>query len=288
MHLLAQHDVGHAAAGELPAWALGPSADISSLAALIPFLPLLGCVLAGVCAALRIRSKLPAWITVGCLAASFAITLSMYFQLTGSAHDGHTGFAIVKAWDWIVFQWGASPEQTLIANFSFYIDSLSCLWMLFVTALATLIALYASEYMAGDVGVGYCRFFAAFCLFVFSMACLVMGDNLLLLYLGWEGVGLCSYLLIGYFYKKPSAVAAAKKAFVLNRIGDFGLSMGIMLAFVQFGTLEYAKIFPQIHPYLAGEAAAPALVQLIPVLLTIGAFGKSAQLFLYVWLPAAM
>jgi NADH-quinone oxidoreductase subunit L len=286
MHLLAQHDVGHAAgdaAGHAAAWAGTPGAHVSQLAALIPFLPLLSCVLVGLCACFKVRSKLPAWITVGCLGVSFALTVSMFMQLGSGG-----GYAVVKAWDWINFQWGDTPAQTFIANFSFYIDSLTCLWMLFVTGLATCIALYASEYMAGDVGPGYCRFFAAFSLFVFSMACLVMGDNLALLFLGWEGVGLCSYLLIGYFYKKPSAVAAAKKAFVLNRIGDLGLSMGVMLAFVQFGTVEYAKIFPMVEQYVSGAVKAPALVQLIPVLLTIGAFGKSAQLFLYVWLPDAM
>jgi NADH-quinone oxidoreductase subunit L len=148
--------------------------------------------------------------------------------------------------------------------------------------------------MAGDVKTaGYARFFTAFCLFVFSMACLVMGDNLLLLYLGWEGVGLCSYLLIGYFYTKPSAVAAAKKAFIMNRIGDLGLALGIMLTYVHFGTIEYAKLFPLVQPYL--ELAqhghldeVPWVVQTIPVLFTIGAFGKSAQIPLYVWLPDAM
>src|SRR4030095_15819414 len=141
----------------------------------------------------------------------------------------------------INFEWRGNhgKMESFIADFAFYIDPLTCLWMLFVTGLATLIALYASEYMAGDVGVGYSRFFAGFSLFVFSMAWLVMGDNYLLLYLGWEGVGLCSYLLIGYFYKKPSAVAAAKKAFIVNRIGDLFLALGIMLAFVRFGTVEY-------------------------------------------------
>jgi NADH-quinone oxidoreductase subunit L len=290
IHLLAQHDPGVATVG-LPAWASVPAGHVSGMAALIPFLPLLGCVLAGLCAAFKVKSKLPAWITVGCLGVSFVLTLQMYLGLTGGSGGGgaeHAGYAVVKAWDWINFQWGNAKAHELVANFSFYVDSLTCLWMLFVTGLGTLIALYASEYMAGDLGAGYCRFFAAFSLFVFSMACLVMGDNLILLYLGWEGVGLCSYLLIGYFYKKPSAVAAAKKAFVMNRIGDLGLAMGVMLAFVQFGSVQYKDIFPQIQQYVSGAAKAPALVQLIPVLLTVGAFGKSAQLFLYVWLPDAM
>src|SRR6185436_584217 len=120
-----------------------------------------------------------------------------------------------------------------------------------------------------------------------------MADNLLLLYLGWEGVGLCSYLLIGYFYKKPSAVAAAKKAFIVNRIGDLGLALGVFLTFVQFGTVRYAELFTVIEPYLEAARAGhfdqiPFTVQLIPALFMIGAFGKSAQFPLYVWLPDAM
>ncbi|MBX3385627.1 MAG: NADH-quinone oxidoreductase subunit L [Phycisphaeraceae bacterium] len=268
---------------------VGAKFDVPRLFGLIPFIPLLACALCGLCAAMKVKTKLPAAITVGCLLASFGLTIGLYAQVHANPGD----FAIIHAFEWINFQWGQSEAQSLTANFSFYADSLTALWMLFVTGLATLIALYASEYMSHDVGQGYCRFFMAFSLFVFSMACLVMGDNLALLFLGWEGVGLCSYLLIGYFYKKPSAVAAAKKAFVVNRIGDLGLSLGVMLAFVQFGSLEYAEIFRKAEPFLAlardGQwQDIPWTVQLIPILLTIGAFGKSAQLPLYVWLPDAM
>lgn len=282
VHGAAAHAGGiGAASGTLPAWT-----------GYLPLLPLLGCVLCTLCAIFKVKSKLPAFLTVACLAVSFVIAFLTY-QQTMAAPGGHGQAAVVHLFDWINFQWGPTAAQSVIANFSFYIDPLTCLWMLFVTGLATLIALYASEYMSHDVGPGYCRFFVAFNLFVFSMACLVMGDNLFLLFLGWEGVGLCSYLLIGYFYQKPSAVAAAKKAFIMNRIGDLGLSMGIMLTFVQFGTIEYAKLWPLVEEYVkfaqAGELGKiPLLVQLIPVLLTVGAFGKSAQLPLYVWLPDAM
>ncbi|MCC5786350.1 MAG: NADH-quinone oxidoreductase subunit L [Phycisphaerales bacterium] len=259
-----------------PAWAM-----------LIPMLPLLGAAIMGVCAIMGVRSKLPAWITVGLLGFSAVLAAAMYAWLP------ENGRAVSVAWEWINVSWGDEPGQTLKANFGFYIDSLTCLWMLFVTLLATLIALYASEYMSHDLGAGYCRFFAAFNLFVFSMACLVMGDNLLLLFLGWEGVGLCSYLLIGYHYKKHSAVFAAKKAFIVNRIGDLGLLLGVFLTFVHFGTLEYKDLFPMVQPYIEAMRQGavgdiPAVVQLIPVLLMIGAFGKSAQLPLFVWLPDAM
>jgi NADH-quinone oxidoreductase subunit L len=201
------------------------------------------------------------------------------------------GVQIAHAFDWITFNWREGSQ--FVANFSLYVDPLTLVWMLFVTGLATLIALYASEYMSHDLGVGYARFFAAFNLFVFSMSCLVMADNMVLLYLGWEGVGLCSYLLIGYFYKKPSAVAAAKKAFIVNRIGDLFLALGVFLTFVHFGSVEYAVVFEKAQVYIDAMKTGtfdqvPMIAQLIPVLLMGGAFGKSAQLPLYVWLPDAM
>lgn len=258
----------------------------------VPGLTLLATVLCGLCAAFRVKSKLPAWITVACLAASFVAIVKTYLDTGTNAHVAHL-------FDWFDIQatvgggTGKTPPLHLVAAFSFYIDSLTLTWMLFVTGLATLIGLYASEYMSHDVGAGYCRFFAAFNLFVFSMSCLVMGDNLLLLYLGWEGVGLCSYLLIGYFYKKPSAVAAAKKAFIVNRIGDLFLALGVFLTFVHFGSVQYTEIFHKADVYIEMLRAGhfdqiPFIVQLIPMLLMVGAFGKSAQLPLYVWLPDAM
>ena len=266
-------EVGHG-----PGWVL-----------LIPFLALFGTALCAVFAATGVRSKLPAYATVALLGVSFLATVAMYLGFDGHAYT-------VKAFDWINVGWGdPAHPMAFVANFSFYIDTLTIYWMLFVTGLATLIALYASEYMSHDVGVSYCRFFAAFSLFVFSMACLVMGDNLIMLYLGWEGVGLCSYLLIGYFYKKPEAVAAAKKAFIVNRVGDVGLALGIYLTFVHFGTVEYtalfadAKLLGYVEAARAGNfGAIPVIAQWIPLLLMVGAFGKSAQFPLYVWLPDAM
>ncbi len=270
----AAHAVGAAIAG-----------SGNKLFLLIPLLPLLSMALCGLYWAFGVKSKLPAWTTVGLLGASFGLTILAYFEI---AAPGVT--QIVHGFRWIGID--LSPHQEggleLIANFGLYLDSLTILWMLFVTGLATLIALYASEYMAHDVGPGYCRFFFAFSLFVFAMSALVMGDNLLMLYLGWEGVGLCSYLLIGYFFTKPSAVAAAKKAFIMNRIGDLGLAIGIMMTFVQFGTIEYAGIFEQVDAIRASGGELPFAVKAIPLLLMVGAFGKSAQLPLYTWLPDAM
>jgi NADH-quinone oxidoreductase subunit L len=263
-----------ASVGQGPSWVM-----------LIPFLPFAAFVLNALYAAFGVKSKLPAWTTIATLACSFIAALAMYMNFDGNAYT-------VQAFEWFNLHYG---DKSFVANFSFYIDTLTIYWMLFVTGLATLIALYASEYMSHDVGQGYNRFFAAFALFVVSMACLVMGDNLLMLYLGWEGVGLCSYLLIGYFYKKPSAVAAAKKAFIVNRIGDLGLALGVYLTFVHFGTVQFAELFANetLQSYITmashGDfSAIPGEAQWIALLLMIGAFGKSAQFPLYVWLPDAM
>ena len=255
---------------------------------LIPAMPMLGVVLCTLMSIMGVKTKLPAWTTVACLAVSFVLTLMMFMGNEG-------GWSTAVGWEWMSIAWGNEPGQSFTANFAFSVDGLTILWMLFVTGLATLIALYASEYMATDVGQGYNRFFIAFNLFVFSMACLVMGSNLLMLYLGWEGVGLCSYLLIGYYYKKDSAVAAAKKAFIVNRIGDLGLALGVYLTFAHFGTLEYTELFAseRLQGYLHHAATGdfshiPFAASAIPLLLMVGAFGKSAQLPLYVWLPDAM
>lgn len=254
------------------------------IALLVPALPILGVILCALCAVLGIRNRLPAIATVLCLGASFLVTLYLFLNFSG-------GVTISPGFQWMSFAWGDAPGQRFHADFSLYLDSLTLLWMLFVTGLGTVIALYASEYMSHDVGLGYCRFFAAFNLFVFSMSCLVMADNLLLLFLGWEGVGLCSYLLIGYYYKKPAAVEAAKKAFILNRIGDVGLVLGLLSTFVVFGTVEYQPLFHMISQGVdagGNPIAGTWAVTWIPFFFTIGAFGKSAQLFFYVWLPDAM
>ncbi|MCA9277867.1 MAG: NADH-quinone oxidoreductase subunit L [Phycisphaeraceae bacterium] len=260
-------------------------------AAIWPALLLLGPIIAVLlttfCAIFKVKTKLPAFVTVGSLAFSFICAVMMYRNV------GQMDGVSIHIFDWINFQWQQPRPGSFVADIGIYVDKLTCLWMLFVTGLATLIALYASEYMSHDVGKGYSRFFFAFSLFVLSMSCLVMADNLVLLYLGWEGVGLCSYLLIGYFYTKPAAVAAAKKAFIVNRIGDLGLALGIMLTFVQFGSVRYAELFEMAAPYIEHAKAGhfdqiPIRIQIIPLLLMIGAFGKSAQFPLYVWLPDAM
>ena len=193
--------------------------------------PLISLVLCGLCAACRVKSKLPAWITIVSLAISFVLTLLLASMEMPPER--------VELFKWINVHWDGG---SFVANFAFYIDSLTLLWMSFVTGLGALIALYASEYMEPDVGRGYSRFFAGISVFLFAMICLVMGDNLLMLYLGWEGVGFASYWLIGYYYQKPEAVAAAKKAFIVNRIGDLGLALAIYLIWSTFGTIQYNEL----------------------------------------------
>ncbi len=242
-------------------------------AAFILWMPLISLLLCGICAVTGVRTKAPAWITVICLATSFVLTLLLYLDYQG-AETIH------------LFQWLHAGD--FVANAALYIDSLTLLWMLFVTGLGTLIALYASEYMEHDVGAGYTRFFAGVSVFLFAMTALVMGDNLLMLYLGWEGVGFASYWLIGYFYQRPSAVAAAKKAFIVNRIGDLGLALALFLVWNTFGTVEYDELSTMLAAGTHEASFGDWSVRAIPWLLMLAAFGKSAQLPLYVWLPDAM
>jgi len=249
-----------------------------SWAGLILWLPLLSLALCGLCAAFKCRTKLPAWITVASLAGSFVTALWLYLNYEPPGD-------VIMIAQWINLSWVGGGFD---ANISFYVDSLSLLWILFVTGLGTLIAFYASEYMEPDLGKGYCRFFAGVSVFLFAMSALVLADNLLLLYLGWEGVGFASYWLIGYYYTKPEAVAAAKKAFIVNRIGDLGLALAIYLCWTSFGTVQYDELMTAIEAGQYQVMTEDWFVAAIPWLLMLAAFGKSAQLPLYVWLPDAM
>ena len=165
-------------------------------------------------------------------------------------------------------------------------DAMSALMLVMVTSVSLLVAIFASGYMKGDPG--YPRFFAAIALFVFSMCMLVLAGNFLLMFVFWEAVGLCSYLLIGFWFQKPSAAAAAKKAFVVNRIGDFGFILGVFMVWTTFGTLDFDSLFG--NPRLIQDVATqdPAILTTICLLLFVGAIGKSAQFPLHVWLPDAM
>ena len=170
-------------------------------------------------------------------------------------------------------------------DFSFYLDQLSLVMMLVVTGVGFLIHIYSVGYMWDDDG--YYRFMAYLNLFMFFMLTLVLAKNYLMMFIGWEGVGLASYLLIGFWFTKDSAASAGKKAFIVNRIGDFGFLIALFLMIQHFGTLDFPTLFAKIQP-IAPETAGAGLLTAIGLLLMVGAAGKSAQIPLYVWLPDAM
>ena len=240
----------------------------------IPWVPALGAVVCGVCAT---RKSLRSWagpVAVLAILTSFVLSL-----LVSRGMQGLSGAVTVQLWSWIT-------SGGLHANFAYLIDPLTILMLFVVTGVGTLVTIYATGYMAGDKG--YARFFAFVCLFIFAMTSLVLADNLVLLYLGWEGVGLCSYLLIGFYYQKPAAVAAAKKAFIVNRIGDLGFALGIFLTWMHWDTVSLSEVVNRVQMVAATGAAPGWMDYAIPFLLMLGAFGKSAQIPLYVWLPDAM
>jgi NADH-quinone oxidoreductase subunit L len=240
---------------------------------LIPVLPLLAAALIGIFGRwLRGAAHVPAWLA---MIGSCAMAITLLVGLSNGSLDA-AHLQNVHIFDW--FNAGAFHVPV-----SYSIDQLTAIYLTFITGIGLLIFIYAAGYMKGDYG--YWRFFAYLSLFVFFMCTLVMGNNFILLYLGWEGVGLASYLLIGYYYPRPSAVAAAKKAFITNRVGDFGLAIGIFFIYKYFGSIEYSTVFAAAHQH--GEAAELG-IKAIPFCLMLGAFGKSAQFPLHVWLPDAM
>jgi NADH-quinone oxidoreductase subunit L len=249
--------------------------------------PLASVVLCGAFAVLKVRGRMPAVFTVGAFALCAVMSVMLYRDYGPTLFGTHAPLA-VPLMDWISFSWGTGPFQSFTANIGFYVDGISMLWALFVTVLATLIALYASEYMESDVKAGYARFFFAVSLFVTSMLILVLSDNLVGLYLGWEGVGLCSYMLIGYYATQPGAVAANKKAFVMNRIGDLGLALAIFLIWTNYGTVEYDALFQAVAGSGSETVQGHWSKAAIPFLLLLAVCGKSAQGPLFTWLPDAM
>ena len=196
----------------------------------IPWLPLIAAGLCSLCCCKPAWRKFAGPIGTLSILAGLLITVGIYSNVL----QGDT-FKIVSFFRWI-------DVGNLSVGFSYFLDPLTLVMLFVVTGMGTLIATYAMGYMKGDEG--YARFFAAVALFIFAMTTLVMADNLILLYLGWEGVGLCSYLLIGFYHKHPVAVKAAKKAFIVNRIGDLGFALGIFLTYLTFGSVSYEAIIP--------------------------------------------
>ncbi len=240
------------------------------LIGLVPLLPLIGFVVIGL-----FRKKLSKTIVgvigSGAVLVAFAIALGVFFELNGQSEKSVT----IDLFDWI-------SAGKLSIPFSFLIDPLSSLFLLIITGIGFLIHVYSTGYMKEDEG--FYRFFAYLNLFIFFMLLLVLGSNYLIMFVGWEGVGLCSYLLIGFWFKNTAYNNAAKKAFIMNRIGDLGFLLGIILIFVTFGSIGYHDVFEQAKNYASGNPTITA----IALLLFVGAMGKSAQLPLYTWLPDAM
>src|SRR3954454_13046795 len=238
---------------------------------LIPALPLLGAALNGLLGR-RFGKSLVSIIAIGSVAASFATVLLVLNSLgafSGGLHEAH----IERYFTWI-------QSGNLNIGYDLMVDRLTAVMLMVVTGIGLLIHIYATGYMAHEGG--YYRFFAYLNLFMFFMLTLVLGAGYLLLFVGWEGVGLCSYLLIGFYFDKKFATNAGNKAFIVNRIGDFGFALAMFLIFRQFGSLDFGTVFKQ-------TAGAPeALLTTIGLLLMVGACGKSAQIPLYVWLPDAM
>ncbi len=243
---------------------------------LIPLLPFAGFLIAGLFG--KYLKERAAVVAIGGVLGAFVFSVSAFIDvLNGVIIDENL-------YSWIAI-------GSLSVNVGFQVDQLTAVMLLVVTFLSLLIHIYSVGYMRGDKG--FARFFAYLELFTFFMLVLVMGNNFLVLFVGWEGVGLCSYLLIGFWYEKKSAADAGVKAFVTNRVGDFGFVLGMLLIFVTFGTLDFTEVFAAATPQVAEQQVGllgmqVGVVTLICLLLFVGAAGKSAQIPLYVWLPDAM
>ncbi|KQT19477.1 NADH:ubiquinone oxidoreductase subunit L [Methylobacterium sp. Leaf399] len=241
----------------------------------IVFFPLIGALVAGLLGR-QLGPRLCEWITTGCLAFSALLSWGVFL-------DGGGESLRVQVATWFT-------AGDLSVDWAFRIDTLTRVMLVVVTTVSTLVHLYSVGYMHEDPHRP--RFFAYLSLFTFAMLMLVTADNLVQMFFGWEGVGLASYLLIGFWYEKPSANAAAMKAFIVNRVGDFGFSLGIFLVFVLFGSVAFDGIFPRVAElkdasfhFLGYDWHALTLACL---LLFMGAMGKSAQFLLHTWLPDAM
>jgi NADH-quinone oxidoreductase subunit L len=247
---------------------------------LIPFLPLAAFLVLGL-AGSRIRDRAHL-VAVPAVLMSLGLSLAAFFEIVSGS------VISVPLYTWLT-------SGSLDIHIGLYIDRLTAVMLLLVTGVSSLVHIYTIGYMHGEPG--YARFFSYIALFTFSMLMLVLADNLLQLFVFWEAVGLCSYLLIGHWYERASACAAATKAFLVNRVGDFGFLLGLLLVWYNFGSLNYLDIFPALHeatevtmnllgPF--GGTWEVSVFTLIALLLFTGAVGKSAQVPLHVWLPDAM
>jgi NADH-quinone oxidoreductase subunit L len=243
---------------------------------LIPLLPLAGFVL-NASVGRRLSKAASGALACGVMVASFAIAAAAVWRLLGLPPGS-------RQMSMVVFDWIRSGSFD--AGFTLQLDPLSAVMVLVITGIGSLIHIYSTAYMHDERDAEFARYFSYLNLFAAFMLVLVLGANFLVMFVGWEGVGLCSYLLIGFWYRKKSASDAGKKAFIVNRVGDFGFLLGILLIFAKFGTVDFGAVARALAP-LAPEATF-GTVSLIALLLFVGATGKSAQIPLYVWLPDAM
>ena len=241
---------------------------MSKLVYLVPLFPLLGFLVNGLLRKSLSKSMIGI-IGSGAMLASFVVSLLIFFDVKNG------GGATVQLFNFI-------HVGSLVIPFDFLVDPLSSLFLLIITGIGFLIHLYSTAYMHEEEPMHFGRYFAYLNLFVFSMLLLVLGGNYVVMFIGWEGVGLCSYLLIGFWFKNNNYNAAAKKAFIMNRIGDLGFLLAVFWLIVKLGTVSYASVFAAVAQLSTTD------ITIITTLLFVGAMGKSAQIPLYTWLPDAM
>src|SRR5438034_7689179 len=254
---------------------------------LIPLLPGVGAAINGLVGIRFFSRRMAGLVACAMMIVALGISLVAFYQLLQLAPDA-------RAFDYVVAPWiPRIPLATrgavglLQVDWGFRLDPLAGMMILVVTGVGTLIHIYSTAYMADEPRGGVARFFSYLNLFCFFMLMLVLGNNFLVMFVGWEGVGLCSYLLIGYWYEKKSAADAGRKAFITNRIGDWGFVLGVFLIYYTFGTFDFRAV-QNAAATMPIETAQFGVISFICLLLFIGATGKSAQIPLYVWLPDAM
>ena len=264
-----------------------PTQELVSLVWLIPALPLAGFV-ALLLWGRQLGEPRAGWLATGLSAGSFGVTIVVFIGLLNTPTTVTEAGTTSRAFTQTLFEW--VPSGALQVDAALLVDSLSMTMALFITGVATLIHLYSIGYMHKDAR--YSKFFVYLNLFLFSMLILVLADNLVLTFLGWEGVGTCSYLLISFWHERSTSAVAGKKAFITNRIGDFGYMIAMFLLWTSVGTLNYTEIagieLAGIELTGANPALANTTATAISLLLMLAAAGKSAQMPLYVWLPDAM
>ncbi|MEO8446336.1 MAG: NADH-quinone oxidoreductase subunit L, partial [bacterium] len=240
---------------------------------LVTLLPLIGFLINGLLGKKIKNEKVIGAISTLAVFIPFIIAALTFFELLSS--DPGSRNIILNYYNWIT-------AGSFTVNYAYLIDPLSISLVLIITGIGAMIHLYSIGYMHGDPG--FAKFFAFLNLFIFAMLHLVLADNFLLVFLGWEGVGLCSYFLIGFWYEKKFTGDAAKKAFIINRIGDFGFMIAMFFIYTNFNTLHISKFLEGLSGYNVGDP----LLLMIALLIFLGATGKSAQIPLFVWLPDAM